>query len=167
MEKYTFKTHKHNYAIWTAARAVQRNFTNTTKIKQAIEASNLREYAEIDLSLNPIDFDSFHKKCSKQLIQKFEDLGIPNVSYGRVAKIIAIYLKTSVIMLGKNDEKSISIHPPIDRILLTNISKIKALKGLKEVNWTQLDENEYWNLIQQIKQHFEKFDWTLEEFWTP
>ena len=38
---YTFTKHIHNYACWTAARAVQRNFTNTQNIVKAIEATDL------------------------------------------------------------------------------------------------------------------------------
>jgi hypothetical protein len=45
IDNYTFNDHRHNYAVWTAARAVSRNFTSTANVKLAIEACGLRHFA--------------------------------------------------------------------------------------------------------------------------
>lgn len=168
MTPYTFNQHKHNYATWTAARAVQRNFTKTAKIKTAIEKSDLRQFAESHSPYSADEFDTFHKTCSQQLITAFIELDVPKVSYGRVAKIISIYLKTSVILCNNGEcNRSKVIHPPIDNILLMRLSKFEKLKHLKTTTWTTLDEEKYWNLVSTLRANFEKFDWTLEEYWTP
>jgi hypothetical protein len=168
MAPYNFNQHKHNYATWTSARAVQRGFTTTSRIKKAIESSRLRQYSEGLLDNSFIDFDTFHRICSNQIIKSFEEQGLGKVTYGRVAKIISIYLKTTVILCNQgNCERSKIIHPPIDNILLVNMSKLEGLSSLKKIRWTQLDENEYWDLIAKLKSHFKVVDWTLEEFWTP
>ena len=121
---YSFTKHLLNYACWTAVRSVQRNFTNTQNIEKLIEATDLRRIEDCNIKTEN-GFDSFHRKCCKQLIDNFK-ITIPEqkVFYGRAAKIVAIYLKTYVII--RNSGEGILagiIHPPIDRILLTNLHK--------------------------------------------
>jgi len=163
---YTFTKHIHNYACWTAARAVQRNFTNTQNIVKAIEVTELRRIEDLNI-LSENEFDSFHKKCCKQLIDNF-NITIPKqeVTYGRAAKIVAIYLKTSVIIRNSGDGKLASvIHPPIDRILLTNLHKMQPALGVNKINWTELEEEPYFELIEKLRSlKLDKF-WELEEFW--
>ena len=167
MTPYNFNQHKHNYAVWAAARAVQRGFTTTGNIKIAIEKSDLRQFSEDISYYSSEQFEKFHRVCSRQLINAFSDLNLADVSYGRAAKIISIYLKTSVVLTSKGEcEKSKIIHPPIDSILLNNISKIEGLSNLKAIRWTQLEEFGYWELINKLKSYFTKLDWTLEEYWT-
>lgn len=125
---YDFNQHKHNFSVWTVARAVQRGFSTTSLIKKAIEASDLREYAENDSS-DESDFKNFHSECAKQLIDFLENNLNREVTYGRASKIISVYLKTSVIMFNKGEcIKSKFIHPPIDRILLNRIADEEKLK---------------------------------------
>jgi hypothetical protein len=167
MVSYDFNEHRHNFATWTAARASQRGFAKTAIIKTAIESSGLRRFAETELGEASIDFESFHRVCVYDLIDSFKNQSFPDVSYGRAAKIISIYLKTSVILTGRGDcKKSNLIHPPIDNILLTNIaSEHPSLHHLKSVKWTTLSENEYWSLVKDLRSEFTPFDWTLERFW--
>jgi len=155
MRNYNFNQHRHNYAVWTASRAVQRGFTTTAIIKNAIENSGLRQFSEANLNYQLEDFKSFHKTTSRHLINSFKALGILVVNYGRAAKIIAIYLKTSIILCNKGKcSKSKIIHPPIDGILLRKMSKIKELHDLKFVRWTNLEEKDYWELVSKIEFHF-------------
>ncbi|MBO0930559.1 hypothetical protein [Fibrella aquatilis] len=167
MTSYDFNEHRHNFATWTAARASQRGFAKTPIIKTAIESSGLRRFAEMELDDSSTDFESFHKSCAFDLIDSFRNQDFSDVSYGRAAKIISIYLKTSVILTSKGDcRKSRIIHPPIDNILLTKIASIyPSLRHLKSVKWTTLSENAYWSLVKELKSEFTPFDWTLERFW--
>jgi hypothetical protein len=175
MENYTFNRHKHNYAIWTAARAIQRGFqgSETTNIKKIIENSELQKFANDSLDYSSDEYDKLHSRCSLQLIKAFAKLESNvgtnnNLSYGRVAKIIAIYLKTCVIFCSNGQcNKSKVIHPPVDNILLKQMSNIYALKDLKNIKWTQLNEKGYWNLVSLMKKHFGYLDWRLEEYWIP
>ena len=113
---YNFNEHKHRYAICTAARAVQRSFTTTENIKEAIDATSLRLFCESNEPVLQEEFDNHHKLWCRSIKTTIENKGIP-CSYGRAAKIVAIYLKTSVILptMG-NNKKSFVIHPPIDSI---------------------------------------------------
>ena len=78
------------------------------------------------------------------------------MSFGRAAKLVAIYLKTMVICDTNHDPETASIiYPPIDGILLKNLSKIKSLpetfeKKELQVAWTRMNEEQYyknWFLI--------------------
>ena len=144
-----------------------------SNIKSIIESSRLQLFVNDKLDYSAEEYDKFHSLCASELIESFKKLecnyGIENsLTYGRAAKIIAIYLKTCVVFC-KNSKcnKSNVIHPPIDGTLLLNLSKIESLKCLKSKTWTTLNEDMYWKIISQIRQHFNKSDWTIEEYWTP
>jgi len=168
MSTYHFNEHRHRYAVWTAARAVQRNFRVTNgAVRKAIDSAELRSFAECENEYSHAEFKIFHITCATKMMDCFIQSGIPNVSYGRVAKIIAIYLKTSVVLCSKATcPQSQVIHPPVDRILLQNLSKkVLGLEQLAEINWTRLNSEEYWKLAELIRERTGLFDWQLEEFW--
>ena len=167
---YSFQDHLHNYATWTAARAVQRNFTNTKNIKIAIDKSKLKDFSELQNCNTPEDFENFHRECTKEITNIFIKQGIPQdkSTYGRAAKIIAIYLKTAIIIpSGGNGIISQLIHPPIDRVLSVNFSRKNNIKRLCEKGWTSLNEDDYWKLCERIKQEGFDLNWTLEKYWHP
>lgn len=115
--KYTIQEHRHRYSCWTASRAVQRwwNWAKNNVIISAINNTNLRQFAEKNISISTInEYNKFHEVLCENLIKL---LPIEDVSYWRVAKIVSVYLKTSVIING-NDLLGKIIHPPIDDILL-------------------------------------------------
>ena len=161
--------HTHRFAIWTAARAVQRSWTNTSTISQVIQSTELQKLVDTYKYLSEQrDFDHIHKNLCNTMINRFKLLNV-DATYGRAAKIIAIYLKTSVI-IGADilDNEIIFIHPPIDRILLKNLPKgIKEFEPIRELNWTQLKELDYWKMVDTIRGKLGFFDWRLEKFWRP
>jgi len=163
---YTFEKHLHNYACWTAARAVQRNFTKTPNIIRAIETSALMQLDSLKVNSYE-EYDVFHRKCCNQLIDYLKKECNIEVTYGRAAKIVAIYLKTAVIVRYSGEGKLAEVeHPPIDRILLTNLQKNFNGIVADKTNWTELDENKYFDLIARLRTlPFEKL-WQLEEFWS-
>jgi hypothetical protein len=168
MKDYTFDQHRHNYAIWTAARAVQRNFTTTAKIKYAINESGLQIFAQTGGEVSVESFDSLHQLWADQIIKALQNEGVQTVTYGRAAKIISIYLKTSVILCNKAEcKQSFTIHPPIDAILLKNLSTLPGLSDLGSLRWTQIKKEDYWSLAKRLKHYFGSFDWRLEFYWTP
>ena len=163
---YGFSDHIHRYAVWTAARAVQRNFTTTKRIQTAIESSGLADFLS-----NPIvdqnAFDKWHIETAEQIIYQFG--GEAECSYGRAAKIIGIYLKTAwVIRHPEDDIVSLVIHPPLDRILLQELAKGKSFPNLKELaskSWTQFDKTGYWDVVKIIRLSGAPFYWRLEKDW--
>jgi hypothetical protein len=113
---YSFNQHRHNFAMWTAARAVQRNFTTIGNIVNAIEKSGLRDFVESYKNISKLGFSEFHEGCANELINSLKS---HKCTYGIAAKIIAIYLKTALIMYT-NGQFCENNHPPLDRILITN-----------------------------------------------
>jgi hypothetical protein len=168
---YTFTDHLHNYAVWTAARAVLRNFTDTKNIKSAIEKTDLKGLIDTKEDFTVDRFDRFHRETANQIINHLKSIDekLENkATYGRAAKIIAIYIKTIIVVRDSGLSNLAKIaHPPIDRILLTNASRVYKDFGLNKINWTQLSENKYFELIENLRTiEFDSF-WELEQYWSP
>ena len=165
MKNYNFSEHLHRYAVWTAARAVQRGLTSTKNIQVAIDNTDLNQFLDSNLVMSEVDFDIFHRLTANILIESLKDY---NLTYGQAAKIIAIYLKTTVVIRtsGKGELSRI-IHPPIDNILLTNINKDKPNLGLKNIRWTQLSEDKYFEVIDNMKSLNFDYLWEIEKYWNP
>ncbi len=125
LENYTIDEHAHRFAVWASARAAQRGFTTTTNISQAIREIGLQE--KIDSfrhkKISASEYDSLHRTLSHDLIRELEASTRKLTSYGRVAKIIAIYIKVYVLLRDVDSDLAKVSHPPIDRILLKNIKE--------------------------------------------
>jgi hypothetical protein len=114
------------------------------------------------------EFDELQTNWCNNLIDNFKQK-IITCSYGRASKIVAIYLKTSVILPAKGDGNVCDIiHSPIDGILLKCLSeKVDGLKSLSKMRWTQFDEKDYWNLVELLRAKNLPLNWRLEEYWKP
>jgi len=108
---YDIQEHRHRFAVWAASRAVARGFTGTTNVKRAIEASGLRDVAFRSPSRRPVEgIDELHEEWVDQILAQLEKDGVftrlrdkknllrREQSYGRAAKIVAVYLKTCLLM---------------------------------------------------------------------
>ncbi len=92
---------------------------------------------------------------------------------GRAAKLVAVYLKSRVLLGERWDSRfAFNMHPPVDRILLQALAASKSITSYhqpawRSANWTQLDQAGYEQLIEQLRavvppnQPF----WTIEEYW--
>lgn len=169
MNGYTFKEHIHRFAVWTAARAVQRGFSySTNEIKKAIEFSGLRNLLDGNRPITEREFEIAHKRWCHAIMRKLK------CSYGRAAKIVAIYIKTTIILPERGNSTLARIaHPPIDNLILSSIAKkFKKYKQLSNIKWTRLNEEEYWELIRILIEILKeilrrKYWWELEKFWMP
>lgn len=168
---YTFSDHLHNYAVWTAARAVQRNFTDTKSIKSAIEETELKGLIDSKEVFTIEQFDNFHRETANKIIQYLKSIDKKlesKATYGRAAKIIAIYIKTAIVIRDSGLSILAKIaHPPIDSILLKNAHKRYRDLGLDRTTWTQLTEKEYFDLIKKLRTLNLDYFWKLEQYWTP
>mgnify|MGYP006135113607 FL=1 len=180
VKNYDHTEHTHRFAIWTAARAAQRGFTTTKNIGQAIELTDLRRFSQSEKDMSAEEFDEWHKKQCHALMTYLNNqdkintqgnvVGNLQCSYGRAAKIIAIYLKTRVVIPKPNDKLSSIIHPPIDAILIKNLyqnrKELKFNSVFKSLKWTQTDETEYFELIYHLRQIVKDAPfWKLEYYW--
>lgn len=167
---YSEHVHKHNFFVWAAARAAQRGFTSVKNLQSALEESDIVEFAKSKQLVN--DFDSSHRKWCNSICDCLIGNGVQKVSYGRAAKLVAVYLKGMVVIEDLLSDLARTIHPPIDRILLQNLSdqngvSLEHKKLFKSSNWTQLAEDEYFVLVKALREVIgDQPFWKIEEYWT-
>ena len=164
MQNYNINGHIHNYAVWTAARAVQRRFQGATtkSISNAINDAGLKaKFLDSDIKWTDDKFEKIHEEAIEILKSN-----LANCTYGRAAKIIAIYIKTAIVLPSKGENSLSKVaFPPIDNILLSNL-KDKDIIESKPI-WTQIkDSDAFFIIITQIKT-FLKHEplWKIECFW--
>jgi len=174
---YDLFQHRHNFAAWAAARGAQRRFSDVGSMVEALEASGIREF------LGPkappkVDREAFkraHRKWCTSICRSWKRMGLAGITYGRAAKLVALYLK-AMIVTGGHSHTSLSAeaHPPVDRILLQALArKLKHPQPLRAhwrtVAWTKLDAKGYYTLIDQLRGTLEAKQpfWKLEADWNP
>ena len=171
---YSHFQHKHNFAAWCAARAVQRGFVKSQILKETIDTSGVVEFVKDSAAshLSQREFNEYHEKWCKAILEFWEKNKVKGGSYGRAAKLLAIYLKSMIVVQDNPKGLADVAHPPIDSIILKNISEDKTIShphkaDWKYIKWTQLDEVAYKQLITDFRQVFEgKPFWFIEEYWT-
>jgi hypothetical protein len=176
MTPYEIDEHRHRFSVWAAARAAQRGFSaDVNTLRKALEACGVVEFLKT-ANLDDIDakrFDGIHRRWCNSIVDFLEKARIPNVTFGRAAKLIAIYVK-SVIVLGPHSATAFAClaHPPIDGILLGRLATSKVSSEHKskwaKIKWTKLNDDQYYELINQLRQALgpEEPFWKLERFWT-
>lgn len=171
---YSHFEHRHKFAVWCAARAVQRNFAKTPILKEALENSGvvefIKENEEKDICQN--DFDKHHESWCESIMQRWERNNIKGSSYGRAAKLLAVYIKAMIVVRNGQSTLATVAHPPIDRRILKNISQdttvIHQNKHIwNEINWTQMNQLDYKNLIHDFQDLLDsKPLWQIEKYWS-
>jgi hypothetical protein len=177
MKQYGIDDHRHRFSVWAAARATQRGLTNVVNLRKALEGCGVVAFLACG-NLEAVDeaaFENHHRSWCRAIMACLIDLGVPNVTFGRAAKLIAIYLK-SIVVLGSGCGSRLSqiAHPPIDGILLANIAVCPSIDSphkaeWAKVRWTKLDEAPYYRLIGQLRAALVPADapfWMLEQYWT-
>ena len=173
---YDLFTHRHNFAVWAAARAAQRGFTSVQNLAAALEASGVHRFlADLEsLNITCERFEELHRIWCRTIVDYLNDCKIKNVTYGRAAKLLAVYLKSMVVTGGAGySSLARCIHPPIDRRLLQALAgDIRYAEekrvAWRQTNWTQLNEAEYYELIEGLRGVLpaESPFWMLEKYWT-
>ena len=74
---YSHFQHRHNFAVWCAARAVQRKFAKTPFLKEALEKSGVVEFIRQneDKTISQEDFEIFSTCAEKVREQISESFG--------------------------------------------------------------------------------------------
>jgi hypothetical protein len=157
---YDLSEHRHRFAIWAAARASQRGFTTVENLRNALESSDIREVLETPeaLQLSSGTFDAFHRSWCSAICLTLSTRHVDGVTYGRAAKLVAVYLKATVVMGGNWDTPfGRTMHPPIDRILLQRLASCETIdsphkRSWSAISWTKLDEEAYYSLIGELRE---------------
>jgi hypothetical protein len=174
---YSLSEHRHRFAVWAAARAAQRGFTSVDNLCAALETTNIRQAISTSevLELHSSSFEALHRGWCTAIVSGLASHGISGVTFGRAAKMVAVYLKATLLMgeaaatpLGRR------LHPPIDRTLLQNLAAAPRIDSPHKASWrgtrwTRLSEPQYYDLIEQLRAALPAGApfWMLEEFWRP
>ena len=176
---YDISEHRHRFAVWTAARAVQsaRGGDSNATVRRGVERSGIREFISSDTgaSMGSADeYDDLHRTWCRQAIEAMQDGGTSGVTYGRAAKLIAIYVKTLVVMQDPDAPLSRIAHPPVDSFLLDGLKSdsqfsSSSRKLWRSAKWSKLNETTYFEVIESFRA--EGLDrpafWAIERYWTP
>lgn len=173
--EYCINEHRHRYALWCASRAAQRGFAGTDVIVPVLEKTGIKEKLEsiCDKELTAAEFDNYHREWCRFIVANLKSKKNVQCTYGRAAKLVAIYIKT-VIIVGHSPDSDLAqvAHPPIDAILLNSLAgedifTSEEKRQLKSIRWTQLDETGYFDLITKLQRVLSKEQpwWKIEEFW--
>lgn len=148
---YDLFEHRHRFSLWAAARATQRSFTSVENLRDALENCGIDNFLRNPdaLTMDEATFKKQHKIWCRSIFDFLKNRHIAKVTYGRAAKLAAVYLK-SMIIIGPNANTSLAsvAHPPVDRILLQNLSRAPEIQSQhkrrwRTINWTELDEESY------------------------
>jgi hypothetical protein len=175
--RYSHFTHRHRFATWAAARASQRGWAKTPAIITAIEASGLSKLVAGRRAWpNTVPaFDRAHRDICRRIAKHVQRKANKKSTFGRAAKVVAVYLKSMVVLGPEHDSAFARLaHPPIDSILLKAIAgdvrlDMRLRRMCRDCNWTELDEDRYYELIAELrKSGLDKPSfWMLERYWDP
>ena len=173
---YDLTKHRHRFAVWAGARAAQRAFTSVENLRAALESTTIQAFVNEprSLAIDAHSYESHHRKWCNQIVDFLSDRGVANTSFGRAAKLIAVYMKAMVVT-GPHAQTNLAAvaHPPIDRVLLQNLASSQELPSSykskwRSVTWTTLDEPAYYELLSQLQSIVPEPEpwWKLEQYWT-
>lgn len=172
---YDLFEHRHRFSVWAAVRAAQRGFTTGDNLRDALQSTDIVSFVR-EHATDQIDADGFavrHCEWCGRITEFLIDAGVQNVSFGRAAKLVAVYLK-SMVVVGPHAGTTLAqvAHPPIDRLLLQALSRLddvptKARRVFRTTNWTDLDRVGYYALVDQIRASVPDVSpfWHLEKHW--
>jgi hypothetical protein len=172
---YSIEEHIHRFSAWTAGRAASVNGFRFTvhQAKVVIEAIGLNMILADPANLpSPKNFDSQHKEWRNTIVTAFTLPG-RKCTHGVAAKLINVYLKTAFVCSRFHTHINVqSIHPPIDRILLTELLKRKigqdifCWKQALKIGWSKFDSDEYQMVIDNIRRSIPNRPmWEIEQYW--
>lgn len=173
LDGYDLAEHAHVFALWAAARAIQRRAKGAKSkgLSKAFASAGLRaEFQAADQSQwDAVSFDAEHKGWC----ERFQRSAAPAfvLSFGQAAKFIAIYLKVVLVLRVPQSSFGKCVHPPIDGELLKAVPEAHlAAVGLDHSSaWTKFDFESYSAAIAALRAwmpDLEEF-WRIEAFWNP
>ena len=129
---YDLAEHRHRFAVWAAARAAQRGFTTVRNLRDALQATDIRAVlaSPSTFEYSATQCDELHRRWCLSICASLADRGLSKekATYGRAAKLVAVYFK-AIVMMGEQWDSRFArnMHPPIDRVLLQGLAASKAI----------------------------------------
>ena len=174
LTKYTIEEHRHRFAVWAAARAAQRGFRSLKVLRAALEATDIRQVCgrAVHLRMTQAQFNKRHRAWCFAICRRLRGPG-SRAPFGRAAKLVAIYVKTTVVLAGHQRSHLASVaHPPIDRRLLAEMARKHPdhsdSRLWRTTAWTALTFPKYRRLVESLRSVAGPHPlWKLEAYWQP
>lgn len=170
---YAFLEHKHRFAAWCAATAASASPKCRFTVKQGFELLGrigMATKAQEQVWKQYQSFDDWHGKSCADLMGEAKSNGMKGFSYGVAAKMINCYIKAFYI----GDQEVLSVaHPPIDRLLLSELAK-KDYEGKRKIwyeyknkGWSTFTKDHYSEVIKALRssKELEAEMWKVERYW--
>jgi hypothetical protein len=138
-------------------------------LKKVLESTSIRSFIETPSGEG--SFDGRHRTWCNSICDYLASIGVEGATYGRAAKLVAVYLKSMVVLPDLESKVAGYVHPPVDRILLQNIARDSGVSRetsriLRNTSWTQLGEEEYFDIISILREvNGNRPFWKVEEYW--
>jgi hypothetical protein len=173
---YTIEEHKHRFAAWAAARAASVKGCRFTvkEVKALLEEAGLRDVlmGGPDKLPAPSAIDRSHEKWRTSILRAAKRRGL-GVTHGVAAKLINVYLKAGFVCGGHHAHRRVkTLHPPIDRELLNELSSQNfgnhrtSWNEARQTRWSKLSANQYQALIERIREAMQgRALWRVEQHW--
>lgn len=176
---YTLAEHRHRYAAWCAARAAGRKLEGATNraVRLALEASGLPQVVAGPVERWPssaAEFDRWHRAWCAEVVTSLHGQGVDGATFGRAAKIVAIYLKTLIVCGGHDLEPLAAVaYPPIDRVLLQALAREERFtpdhrRLWRTTAWTELGADGYDAIVASLRDAGLDLGgfWRVERWWS-
>jgi len=172
---YSIEEHKHRFAAWAAgtAASVKGCRFSVRQGQDVLEAAGLkRVLGGVDRLPNPEQMDRSHRKWRSGVIAAAQSEGF-EFTDGVAAKLINVYLKAGYVCGGHHDDLRVrALHPPIDSVLLDELSA-RNVGGLRaewnvarKVRWSKFDSTQYETVICNIRLCLQGSPmWEVEKYW--
>lgn len=172
---YLIAEHRHRFAAWAASRAASvKGCRFKVEIgRSLLETTNLFSIAETPDHL-PDNIDHAHRNWRQTIITNGKNKYKKDLTHGVAAKLLNVYLKSLFVCGGyHHHEKVKSLHPPIDSLILDELTERniggleKVWKRYANIGWSKFSNDDYEDLIKNIKQVIQPDSglWSIEEYW--
>jgi len=183
---YSIHEHRFRFAGWCAATAASSSPICRFKVQTGLEILRLSGVSDqftdwSDIPSSEAEFDDLHRKTCRKIIKISE---LPHIklsgkeahfTYGIAAKLLNCYLKPIYLVNAAESfsnkttvKKQAVIHPPIDRVLLSNCKRKEpeAFRSITKISWSTFTEAQYFDVIKSLREFMvdEPF-WKIEYFW--
>jgi hypothetical protein len=173
---YGIERHSHLFAAWAASSAASVNgYRFPVEKGQAIlEACGFKaDFSKPEQLPVSEEMDEQHRQWRDSLIEEAADSQSLRFTHGVAAKLINCYLKSRFVCGGHHAHERVrSLHPPIDRVLLTALGRLniggcaKEWRKARQTGWSNFSSEQYEKVIALIRKYLKGEPlWKIEEHW--